>query len=154
MHSLARRYIKTAILFLSLGLMLGLWMMIAHEFLRRVPTSYLVSAHTHSILVGFVMMMVLGVALWLFPRPDRIDVRYRPGLAEAAYWLVTVGTVIRTGGEMFRGIVIGPRDLGLPLIIVGGASLQVGGLGLYFYTMWTRIRPTGSQQREARGERF
>jgi hypothetical protein len=35
-----------------------------------------------------------------------------------------------------------------------GASLQVGGLGLFFFTMWTRVRPTGSQQREARSERF
>ena len=39
---------------------------------------YETSAHTHAILVGLVMMMILGVALWLFPRPEKQNVRYRP----------------------------------------------------------------------------
>ena len=30
------------------------------------------------------MMMILGVALWLFPRPARDDVQYNPLLAELA----------------------------------------------------------------------
>lgn len=107
MHSMARRYIKTAVCFLGLGLALGLWMIIGRELGGLAPTSYLVVAHTHSILVGFVMMMILGVALWLFPRPDRTDVHYRPHVAEAAYWLVTSGTAIRTGGEMLRAMGIG-----------------------------------------------
>ena len=114
----------------------------------------MVSAHTHVILVAFVMMMILGVALWLFSRPDRTDMHYRPSLAEVAYWLVTTGTVIGTSGEIVRRTVIAAGDRRLPLIIVAGASLQVGGLGLFFFTMWTRVRPTWSQQREARGERF
>jgi hypothetical protein len=28
------------------------------------------------------------------------------------------------------------------------------GIGLYFWTLWPRIRPVGSHLREARGERF
>jgi hypothetical protein len=55
---------------------------------------------------------------------------------------------------MLRAIVIRLGHRGLPLIIVAGACLQVAGLGLFFYTMWRRIRPTESQQREASGERF
>ena len=43
------------------------------------------------------MMMICGVALWLFPRLDKGDRRYRPGLAEAAYWMLTLGT----GARMF-----------------------------------------------------
>lgn len=31
---------------------------------------------------------------------------------------------------------------------------QAAGIGLYFWTMWSRIRPVGSHLREARGERF
>ena len=92
MHSLVRRYLKTAIAFLAVGLVLGGWMLVRRELAGRFPSPYVVSAHTHAILVGFVMLMILGVALWLFPRPEKGDARYRPRAAEAAYWLVTLGT--------------------------------------------------------------
>ena len=78
MHSLVRRYIKTAIGFLLVGLVTGGWMLARRELNGVFPGAYTVSAHTHAILVGFVMMMILGVALWLFPRPDKSDDRYRP----------------------------------------------------------------------------
>ena len=61
MHSLVRRYLKTGIGFLALGLGLGLWMMAHRELRQRFRSPYLVSAHTHAIFVGFVMMMILGV---------------------------------------------------------------------------------------------
>lgn len=151
MHSLVRRYIKTAIGFLLVGLALGLWMIVERELGGAFPGEYLVSAHTHAIFVGFVMMMILGVALWLFPRPDKADMRYRPAIAEAAYWLVTVGTAARVLGELARPAV-GAMWLGWAIIASGLA--QVAGIVVFFYTMWSRIRGLGSQAREARGERF
>src|SRR6186997_2987781 len=102
MHSLVRRYLKTGIAFLALGLGLGAWMMVERELLQRFPSPYVVSAHTHAILVGFVMMMILGVALWLFPRPAKEDTRYSPRAAEVAYWLVGGGTALRVVGEIAR----------------------------------------------------
>jgi heme/copper-type cytochrome/quinol oxidase subunit 1 len=102
MHSLVRRFLKTAIGFLVAGLLIGLWMMAERDLLGRFPSPYLASAHTRAILVGFVMMMIQGVALWLFPRPAKHDTRYTPRAAEAAYWLVTVGTAARIAGELVR----------------------------------------------------
>ena len=71
MHTLVRRYIKTAIAFLFVGLAIGAWMILRREMWRRFPGPYETSAHTHAIFAGFVMMMILGVALWLFPRPEK-----------------------------------------------------------------------------------
>ena len=102
MHSLVRRFLKTGIVFLVVGLLLGLWMMVQRELGGRASGPYAVSAHTHAILVGFVMMMILGVALWLFPRPAKDDTRYTPRAAEGAYWLVTTGTAARVVGELMR----------------------------------------------------
>jgi len=150
-HSLVRRYLKTGIGFLALRLGLGLWMMVERELLQRFPSRYVVSAHTHAILVGFVMMMILGVALWLFPRPSREDTRYSPRAAELAYWLVGGGTAIRIVGELSRTEISAPW---LRLATVGAGVVQVAGLLVFFYTMWSRIRPVGSQTREAEGERF
>ena len=151
MHSLVRRYLKTAIVFLAVGLLIGVWMQAERDLLGHYPGTYERSAHTHAILVGFVMMMILGVALWLFPRPEKTDERYRPVFAEVAYWLLTIGTAGRTFGELLRATV---ASAWLRWAVVLFGLLQVAGLALYFHTMWSRIRPVGSQQREAKGERF
>ena len=151
MYSLVRRFLKTAIAFLGVGLALGAWMMVRRELLARYPTPYEVSAHTHAILVGFVMMMILGVALWLFPRPEKGDARYDPRSAEAAYWFVTIGTAGRELGELLRPA-LDAAWLRWAVVLCGLA--QVAGIGLFFFTMWSRIRPVGSQHREAKGERF
>jgi uncharacterized protein involved in response to NO len=151
MYTLVRRFLKTAIGFLGVGLVVGAWMMVRRELLGRYPTPYEVSAHTHAILVGFVMMMILGVALWLFPRPEKGDARYDPRAAEAAYWLVTLGTAGRVAGELLRPAVTATW---LRWVVVLTGLAQVAGIALFFFTMWSRIRPVGSQQREAKGERF
>jgi heme/copper-type cytochrome/quinol oxidase subunit 1 len=150
-HPLVRRYLKTGIAFLGLGLVLGGWMMIEREIAGRFPSPYLSSAHTHAILVGFVMMMILGVALWLFPRPEKSDERYDPRTAAIAYWILTIGTASRVAGEVLR---IWIDVLPLRWAVVAAGLAQIFGIGLFFYTMWSRIRPVGSQAREAKGERF
>ena len=151
MHSLVRRYIKTAIGFLMVGLAIGGWMIVRRELWGVFASPYATSAHTHAIFVGFVMMMILGVALWLFPRPDKTDTRYRPALAEAAYWLLTIGTAARVAGELLR---LTSGALWLRVMVVVSGCLQIAGILVFFYTMWSRIRGVGSQVREAKGERF
>jgi len=150
-HSLVRRYIKTAIVFLFVGLAIGGWMITQREREHRSPSEFVVSAHTHALFVGFVMTMILGVALWLFPRPDKADTRYRPVLAAAAYYLLTTGTAARIAGELARST---NDSLWLRVGVLLAGWLQIVGLVVFFYTMWSRIRGIGSAAREAKGERF
>lgn len=103
MYTLVRRFIKTGISFLFLGLALGLWMLVRRELYGVWPNPYLVSAHAHAVLVGFVMFLILGVALWLFPRAARDDARYTPGRAEASYWILLAATLARFVGEAVQG---------------------------------------------------
>ena len=126
-------------------------MIVRRELWGVFASPYATSAHTHAIFVGFVMMMILGVALWLFPRPDKTDTRYRPALAEAAYWLLTIGTAARVAGELLR---LTSGALWLRVMVVVSGCLQIAGILVFFYTMWSRIRGVGSQVREAKGERF
>jgi hypothetical protein len=151
MYSLVRRYIKTGIGFLFVGLLLGGWMLVQRELRGVWPHPHLVSAHTHVVLVGFLMFLIFGVALWLFPRAAKEDVRYSPARATAAYWVLFLTTASRFLAEVGRAW----SDAAiLPWIVVLGGLGQIVGIGLYFWTMWSRIRPVGSQIREARGERF
>jgi cbb3-type cytochrome oxidase subunit 1 len=137
MTPIVRRYVKTSFVFLLLGLALGTWITVeVNLFGRGVPWP-LVTAHVHLVLVGFVLMIVFGVATWMFPRPGREDRAYRPWLAEVVYWVLTLATVTRTLGEL------GSAAAGLR----GGSALAaLGGLGqllaavLFVANMWVRVR--------------
>ncbi len=140
MNPLVRRYLKTAIVFLGVGLILGLWMMIAREFGSWTPPR-IRSAHTHALLVGFVMLMITGVALWMFPRPRREDVVFRPGLAAMAWWAIVCGTASRVVLEV--ALPVSASAL-WRAVLVGAGALQAIGIMLFFATMWTRIRSSGA----------
>lgn len=139
MSPLVRRYLRTAIGFLLVGLGLGAWMLVRRELAGEYPTPRLISAHTHVILVGFVMMMILGVALWMFPRPERTDVQYRPVVAEVAYWIVTASTGTRFLGEVAPAG--SPGSLRGWIVVLAGTG-QVLGLAIFFYNLLPRIRST------------
>ncbi len=137
MSPLVRRFLKTAILFLLFGIGLGVYMLVRRELDGVWPSPWWISAHTHALLVGFVMMMILGVALWMFPRPARDDPRFDPRLAEAAYWFLSVGTAARVAGELMRPTI---AAAGIRWTIVAGGAAQALGLAFFFWTMWSRIR--------------
>jgi cbb3-type cytochrome oxidase subunit 1 len=134
---LVRRYIKTSLLFLVAGLLLG-GHLIGTEYVRGAfPPRLLITAHVHLLLVGFMLMMVMGVATWMFPRPARDDARYRPGLAGAVYWIVTVSTALRASAEIVGSFSASP---GLRLAIVAGGLGQLLGAILFVANMWWRVR--------------
>ena len=137
MTPLVRRYIKTSFVFLLAGLALGGYITTAQFVFDGYPPRLLTTAHAHLLLVGFMLMMVMGVATWMFPRPSRDDTRYRSELAEAAYWVITVATALRAGAEIAVALA-GTRVL-RPLIALGGLG-QVAGATLFALNMWWRVR--------------
>lgn len=145
MTELPRRFIKTAFVFLILGLLLGGWMLLRRELYGEWPHPYLISAHTHIMFVGFVMFMILGVATWLFPKPSRDDPRYRESRIKLVYWLLLIGTLLRSGGELGRGL----HDATLPVwCILGGGAAQLLAILFYIWAMWFRIRTTTGYKRQ------
>ncbi len=151
MFTMVRRFKKTGLAFLAVGLLLGGYLLARREIQGAFPPPYLVSAHVHAVGVGFIMFLILGVALWLFPKPPKGDTRYQPGRIAAAYWILVVATGSRFIAEAARASMDAFWLRGV--VLVAGLG-QIVGLTVYFYTMWTRIRPVGSQLREAKGERF
>jgi heme/copper-type cytochrome/quinol oxidase subunit 1 len=134
---LVRRYIKTSFVFLALGLLVGAWILVGEFVLGVYPPRLFVTAHVHLLLVGFVLMIVMGVATWMFPRPARDDRRYRPRLAEAVYWIMTVSTALRAAAELAGGL--WPAPLPRLLIAAGGLG-QLAGAALFVVNMWHRVR--------------
>jgi cbb3-type cytochrome oxidase subunit 1 len=134
---LIRRYVKTSLAFLLAGLLLGSYLVVAEFVVGTYPSRIMITAHAHLLLVGFMLMMVMGVATWMFPRPARDETRYRPGLAEAVYWIVTVATAVRAAAEIALGVTAAPALR--PLIAAGGLG-QLAGTILFVLNIWWRVR--------------
>src|SRR5512144_1377719 len=137
MPPLVRRYIKTSFVFLMAGLVLGAYIIVAEFLAATYPPRLLITAHAHLLLVGFMLMIVMGVATWMFPRPARDDVRYRPELAEAVYWIMTLSTALRAGAEIALGATGAPALA--PLVAIGGFG-QLAAAALFVLNMWWRVR--------------
>jgi heme/copper-type cytochrome/quinol oxidase subunit 1 len=119
------------------GLLLGAYILVAEFAFDSYPPRLLVTTHAHLLLVGFMLMLVMGVATWMFPRPDRDDTGYRPELAEAVYWVMTVATALRALAEM---IVALAGALGLRWLIALAGLGQLAGAALFVLNMWRRVR--------------
>ena len=137
MPPLVRRYIKTSFAFLLAGLALGGYIVVAQFVFDASPPRLLATAHAHLLLVGFMLMMVMGVATWMFPRPARDDARYRPELAGLAYWLIAAATALRAGAEITVSLT---GALGLRWLIALGGLGQVAGAALFALNIWWRVR--------------
>ncbi len=151
MFSTVRYFVKTSVVFLLVGILSGLYMSAAKNIFHTPFGPELISAHAHIILVGSVMMMIMGVALWFFPRAEKDDKKYNPDLILITYWLMTISTASRFIFQTAAGFVF--IDW-INIMITITSTLQVIAIMLFFYSMWGRIRPVGSQYREAKGEKF
>jgi heme/copper-type cytochrome/quinol oxidase subunit 1 len=134
---LVRRYIKTSLIFLVAGLLLGGYVSVAEFVVGAYPPRLFITAHVHLLLVGFMLMMIMGVATWMFPRPARDDTRYRPGLAEAVYWVVTLSTVVRASAEVVGGLV---HARAVELLVTLGSLGQLVGAVVFVVNVWWRVR--------------
>ncbi len=150
MFTTARYFIKTAFGFFIIGLLTGLYIYGSRAFNWVVPYS-LVNAHTHIILMGGVYMMILGVAVWFFPRPTKDDKKYRPIVVLWIYWIFTISTSARFVVEIMQGVSAQPglQNVGFWLSVIQ----VMASVGLVI-SVWGRIRPVGRPLREKKGERF
>ena len=145
MPPLVRRYIKTSFVFLLAGLGLGGYLIVAEFVLGAYPSRLVITAHVHLLLVGFMLMIVMGVATWMFPRPARDDAGYRPERAEVVYWVMTVATAVRAVAEILVSL-SGASALSL-LVAAAGLGQLVGSV-LFVVNMWRRVRmPTAAPPR-------
>ncbi len=151
MFSTVRYFIKTSVAFLVVGLLSGFYLILSKYFGLPGYSEEFITAHVHLILVGFVLMMIVGVALWFFPRPPKEDTKYNPNLILVIYYLLTISTALRFVFELLSAFNFSPW---FKFVIVGASAVQIISFALFFYSVWGRIRPLGSAIREKKGEKF
>jgi heme/copper-type cytochrome/quinol oxidase subunit 1 len=133
---LTRRFLGTAAAFVLLGVIIGFTMLVRRELGGVWPHPSLVSVHAHLILVGAVTQIIIGTAWWFFPRPGRNDPPASERAAVLAWWFLTVGTLLRAGGEAAFAIV----QARVPLVVIGGGALQLMGMISAVIALRRRVR--------------
>jgi hypothetical protein len=138
-----RWMIRSSVFWILAGTMLGVAMTLAYRLDAFAWAPPWRTAHVHMLLVGGVMQMIMGVALWMFPRPPRVRQWPTGRQGWSLYALLNGGTLLRSA--------IGPYiTSSLTGFLTGtlGAFAQAAGIVLFIALVIPRIR--GIESREAR----
>ncbi len=128
-----KAFLKASLLWLVLGVSLGV-AMAAHPVWTVHRT-----AHMHIVLLGFVTMMIFGVAYHVIPRFTGHPLHSRRA-AVWHWWASNVGLVLMVGGFMTRAYA---WRYGTPLRATGGALSAIGAY-TFAYLAWRTIDGTAS----------
>jgi len=150
MISISRYFIKTSILCFGLGMSCGIWQYGHYAFGWEAPDT-ITMAHSHVILIGGMVNMIIGVAVWLFPRSKKGYRFYDPKIIWITYLILTLSTITRFCVELLAGITLNHSWL---IIGFWTSVLQMTVLAIIFFQLWDRVRSKGSYIREATGETF
>jgi uncharacterized protein involved in response to NO len=133
-----RLFIKTALVYLVLGVAAGAWMLLRQAGAPLPEIANLYTIHIHLLGLGFFMMMVCGVAFWMFPRKsgETREEAARDPLAWTSYYLITIGLAVRCLALLL------PALLGN---LVLGASAVLG-VAVFAVAIWPRVYLPGGNE--------
>jgi hypothetical protein len=130
MEPFVRNFIRSSLLWLGGGVLLGVWMTIVPQAVLYRP------AHMHANLLGFVSMMIFGVAYHVIPRFTGSPLRSRR-LALAHLWVANVGLAGLVGGWLMRPTL---WDAGTFALMAGGIASATGAF-MFIGNLWQTLAP-------------
>lgn len=130
MEWFVRGFIRSAVAWLGVGVVLGLVMLLAPAGMVARP------AHMHANLLGFVSMMIFGVAYHVLPRFAGRPL-HRRRWAAVHFWLANLGLALQVGGFLLRPFAWAPGTR----ILIAGALLGAAGIGLFIVNVWVTVGP-------------
>lgn len=126
------RLIRTAILHLGLGALLGALMLAARGQILGPQVLTLIPLHREMLLFGWLIQFALGVAWWMFPKFRGGPTRGVEALPQGGWFLLNAGIVLVGLGAV--------TSLGLT---PPGRILEVLGILLVVGGLVPRIKPFG-----------
>lgn len=123
-----RAFLKASLAWLALGVTLGVAMAVHPAW-----TIYRL-AHVHMMLLGFVTMMIFGVAYHVIPRFAGFPLHSRRA-AVWHWWIANVGLLIMVAGFTLR--VHNPQYGSI--VLASGGTLSALGAYLFAYVLWHTI---------------
>jgi cbb3-type cytochrome oxidase subunit 1 len=128
METFVRGFVRSSLVWLGVGASLGLWMIFDPGVLAYRP------AHMHANLLGFVSMMIFGVAYHILPRFTGRPLRSRRA-AMIHLVLANMGLGLMVAGFITR---VSYAGIGTLLVQAGGISSTIG-IALFITNIWRTI---------------
>lgn len=137
MPPLSRWYVKTALIYLVLALLLGV--LLAGGALARLPPVLALAgpAQIHLFVVGWLTQLIFGIAYWMFPKASAEHPRGNDLTAILTYVLLNAGLLARAVGEPWQAF--HPGVLPGALLLASAAMQWAAGVGFAAAT-WPRVR--------------
>jgi hypothetical protein len=119
--------VRAALLHLAGGFLIGA-VLLADRGVSFAPALWsLRPLHVEMLLVGWTMQLVMGVAIWIFPR---FALRQAPRRSAVTAWLVLI---LLNGGVALVGAGA----------VVAGRLLEAAAAGSFALHLWRRVAPSG-----------
>lgn len=136
MPRLSRWCVRAALAYLVAGMAMGSWMLIRQAQRGYGPGPPWPALHAHVLLVGFLLLVIFGVAFWMFPKVAG----QRPGaeIGWVAFGLLNAGVLLRVLAEPLTDHGRGPA---LWDILLGVAAVLPALAAVVFAAaIWPRVR--------------
>jgi hypothetical protein len=96
---LTRLWIKTALVYFVLALLLGILLAGQSAGLIHLPVQSLFPSYIHFLAVGWISQLIIGVVFWMFPKYTQNKPRRSEGLGWVTYITLNLGLLLRLVGE-------------------------------------------------------
>jgi hypothetical protein len=130
---LTRWFVKSALVYLVVSLLLGVALTLYHGDAHGA----LMAVYVHLFMVGWVTQMIFGVAYWMFPRLSRDEPRRSGHLALAIYVTLNAGLIMRAVAEPV--LVFRPGGPWAGMLILSGVLQWLAALAFAVNT-WARVK--------------
>lgn len=135
MPTLTRWYIKSALVYLIMALLLGV--VLASPIPLPSFIRFMNPAYFHLFLVGWVTQMIFGVIYWMFPIITRASPRGNEQVVWASYILLNIGLILRVIGEPLVSI---RPEAAFGWLLALSALLQWLAAVLFVVLAWPRVK--------------
>jgi hypothetical protein len=130
MPLLTRTFIKTAIVYFCLALLLGILMTV------RAPSG-MFPVYIHLLVFGWLTQLIFGVIYWMFPKYSRQTPRGHESLAWITYGALNLGLVLRAIAEPLHAAQV--SQLSGWLLVLSAILQWLSGLTFVANT-WPRVK--------------
>ncbi len=137
MPSLTRWYIKSALVYLVVALLLAILLALPVTASLPAFVRFMGPAYFHLFLVGWVTQMIFGVIYWMFPIITRARPRGNERLGWLSFILLNVGLLLRVAGEPLTAARPGAW---FGWLLAASALLQWLAAVLFVILAWPRVK--------------
>jgi len=99
MPILTRLWIKTALVYFILALLLGILLAAQAAGIFHLPVQGLFPSYIHFLAVGWISQLIIGVVFWMFPKYTMENPRRSDALGWFTYFSLNLGLLFRLIGE-------------------------------------------------------